>query len=104
MEDRQDWGRALQGELLERWPKDENGAPEEPAWLCNCKNLDFDDELKVNMLEAYGIPCLRLYPGDGSFGKLVLGVSGQGADIYVPASVLDDARQLCESQPEEPEE
>ena len=104
MDDNSNWSRSLPGELLERWPRDEGGAPEQPAWLCNCKNLDFSDELTMSMLEAYGIPCLRLYPGDGGFGRLILGMSGQGSDIYVPASLLEDARQLCESRPEEPEE
>ena len=54
-----------------------------------------NDELKINMLEAYGIPCLRLYPGDGSFGRVVLGMSGLGTDIYVPESMLEDAQALC---------
>ena len=62
------------------------------------------DELIINMLEAYGIPCLRDYPGDGSFGKVVLGMSGQGTDIYVPESRLEEARALCAARPEEPEE
>ena len=35
-----------------------------------------DDVLLVNMLEAYGIPCLKNYPGDGQFGKIMLGMSG----------------------------
>ena len=52
------------------------------------------------MLEAYGIPCLKIYPGDGSFGKLILGMSVQGVDIYVPQSLLEDARALCEARPE----
>ncbi len=101
MDDNNNWSRSLPGELLERWPKDGDGQPEQPAWLCNCKNLDFGDELRVSMLEAYGIPCLKLYPGDGVFGKLILGMSGQGSDIYVPQSLLEDAIQLCQAQPEE---
>ena len=43
------------------------------------------------MLEAYGIPCLCVAPGDGSFGRVVLGMSGCGMDIYVPESLYDDA-------------
>ena len=46
------------------------------------------------MLEAYGIPCLRQYPGDGDFGKVVLGMSGFGTDIYVPESMFEDALNL----------
>lgn len=87
--------RYICGELYERWPKKEDGSPEEPVFLCNCIGLDMKDVILVNMLEAYSIPCLRLYPGDGGFGKVVLGMSGQGTDIYVPESLYEDAVTLC---------
>ena len=93
-----EWGRALCGELLDRWPKTPAGEPEKPAFLCNCKNLDMGDVMRVNMLEAYNIPCLRVYPGDGGFGRVVLGMSGQGTDIYVPESLLEDAIELCKEE------
>lgn len=92
------WGLTLNAQLIERWPKDERGEPVVPAFLCNCKNLDLGDELIINMLEAYGIPCLRRYPGDGGFGKLIIGKSGQGTDIYVPESLLEDALELCKEE------
>lgn len=95
MEAELSWGSRMPDDLLERWPKDENGEVEKPAFLCNCGSADMNDELKINMLEAYGIPCLRLYPGDGSFGRVVLGMSGLGTDIYVPESMLEDAQALC---------
>ena len=75
--------------------------PEKAVFLCNCKAPDLFDELRINMLEAYGIPCLRDYPGNGSFGKVILGMSGQGTDIYVPESKLEEARNLCAADPEE---
>ena len=90
-----DWGKVLRGELYERWPKDENGDPEEPVFLGTAVNVNLFDELTVNMLEAYGIPCLRIYPGDGTFGKIILGMSGQGTEIYVPRSMIEDAANLC---------
>lgn len=93
-----DWSRMIRGELYERWPKDENGLPEEPVRLGTAENINLYDELTVNMLEACGIPCLTLYPGDGSFGKLILGISGQGTDIYVPKSMAEDAAALCAYQ------
>ena len=93
-----DWSRMIRGELYERWPKDENGLPEEPVRLGTAENINLYDELTVNMLEACGIPCLTLYPGDGSFGKLILGMSGQGTDIYVPKSMAEDAAALCAYQ------
>ena len=98
------WGRSLPAELLERWPKTLSGDPEKAVFLCNCRGLDFSDELIINMLEAYGIPCLRDYPGNGSFGKVVFGMSGQGTDIYVPESKLEEARALCTAEPDEQEQ
>ena len=93
-----EWGRGSLGDLSQRWPRDPSDQPEEPVFLCTCKNIDLSDELLVNMLEAYGIPCLRRYPGDGSFGKLILGISGQGVDIFVPKSLYNDAKELCEGE------
>ena len=95
MKNKEGWGRLIRGDLYERWPKDENGEPEEPVFLGTAVNLNYFDELTINMLEAYGIPCLRQYPGDGSFGKLILGMSGQGTEIYVPRSMVEDAANLC---------
>lgn len=91
----------FEGELYDRWPKDESGEPEEPALLGTCINLNMADELVINMLEAYGIPCLRVYPGDGSFGKVILGMSGEGTEIYVPKSLFEDAVNLCSGTGEE---
>ena len=99
--DKAQWGRAIVGELLKRWPKDEKGQPIEPVFLCRKKCVDLEDELTVNMLEAYGIPCLRTYPGDGGFGRVVLGMSGNGADIYVPSTMYEDSKKLCEEESEE---
>ncbi len=92
--DDKNWSRSLPGGLLERWPKDERGEPEEPVLLTTAINLNLFDEMTINMLEAYGIPCLKRYPGDGSFGKVVLGMSGQGTEIFVPKSMLEDAAAL----------
>ena len=89
------WGSRMPDDLLERWPKNADGETEKPVFLCNCRSQDMGDELKINMLEAYGIPCLRIYPHDGSFGRVVLGMSGFGTDIYVPESMLEDAKALC---------
>ena len=93
---KEDWGRAGAGLVSDRWPKDEEGRAEESAFLCTCKNTDMSDELTVNMLEAYGIPCLRDYPGDGAFGRVIMGASGTGVDIYVPKSMLEVAQKLIE--------
>ena len=58
------------------------------------------DELLVNMLGAYGIPAVKQYPGDGEFGKVILGMSGLGTDLYVPESMHDDAINLINNTEE----
>ncbi len=95
------WGRDLPGSLQDQWPKTENGDFEEPAFLRHCMALDMDDALLANMLGAYGIPCVKQYPNDGQFGKLILGMSGTGVDVYVPKSMLEDALTLCEGVPDD---
>ena len=90
------WGRAEYGALLEAWPRDAAGQPEAPAFLTSCMGLDLADELLAGMLEAFGIPVLRRFPHDGAFGKLMLGQSGMGVDMYVPESMLEQAVGLME--------
>ena len=91
------WGRDIPGDLLRRWPRTPEGEPVTPAFLTKCSQLDMADRLLVNMLEAYGIPCLMRYPHSGEFGKVVLGMSGFGTEIYVPETLLEDAAALLES-------
>lgn len=98
------WGGYVPGELLDRWPRDENGEPEPPVYLCHCRPLDMEEALTVARMESYGIPCLRQYPNNGDFGRLILGVSGTGTDIFVPASLWADACQLLHEPGEEKEE
>lgn len=86
------------GNLPERWPKTEDGELVAPAFLAHCDCNDYGDEIRINMLESYGIPCIKLYPGDGAFGHVVLGMSGNGTDIYVPETMLEDASALCREE------
>ena len=97
---KEEWGKAGPGLVSDRWPKDEEGRTEESAFLCTCSGTDMADTLTVNMLEAYEIPCLRVYPGDGAFGHVIMGASGTGVDIYVPKSMLEVAQKLIEGTEE----
>lgn len=90
--------------LTEIWPKDDNGNNEEAVFLCHLSSSDMQDELLVSMLEAYGIPTVKKYPGDGAFGKVVLGISGLGTDLYVPKSLYNDAVILINQTEEENDE
>jgi hypothetical protein len=96
-----EWGQFQDGELLRSWPRKENGDPEEPAYLClrSCSNME--DQLTVSMLRAYGIPCLCMERAEGSLGRVVLGISGYGVEIYVPENLLEDAKTLIEDSSSE---
>ena len=95
-----EWGRRMTGDLLERWPRAEDGELIEPCFLTHTKGTDLDAEMTVNMLEAYGIPCVIQYPNDGDFGRVVIGISGTGVDIYVPITMYEDAISLTEGSAE----
>lgn len=99
-----EWGRSTGLNLPERWPRSADGEPERPALLCKCFSTDMEAELRINMLEAYSIPCLCNYPGDGGFGKLIMGMSGNGVEIYVPESMYNDAVTLCKEETVDNEE
>jgi len=94
------WHQTLPGETYKKWPK-KDGEPEEPVFLKHCTSLDMEDEMLINMLAAYDIPAVKIFPSNGSFGKVVLGMSGEGADIFVPISKLAEATALLEESPNE---
>lgn len=92
------WGKTELGALSKDWPLDESGNPVAPAFLVHRSTVGMEDEMTVNFLNAYGIPAIRLYPNDGDFAKIIIGVSGVGADIYVPMTLKDDAISLLEGE------
>ena len=92
------WGEYLDSALLEQWPRTDDGEAEKAVYLCSRTSSDLSDRILVNMLSAYGIPCLVMERGNGNLGRLYLGISGFGTDIYVPESLLHHAKQLCEEE------
>ena len=83
------WGRADR-DLLDRWPKDEAGAPEPAAKLDIQWELDSQADITVSFLESCGIPAFKA----GTQGKVLMGFAGLGVDIYVPQSRLEEAQAL----------
>ncbi|MCL2152937.1 MAG: hypothetical protein FWH57_08275 [Oscillospiraceae bacterium] len=76
------------------WPVDENGEPVSPTRLIHVIGGPLDMELTLNLLKAYGIPHICEYPNNGLFGKLIMGHPPGGMEIYVPETMLEDARNL----------
>ena len=92
--DQQDFTQALS--------QDEDGQPEPPVILVNLReDGGLWSEMTVSRLEACGIPVLRQYPWSGSAVRLYLGTACSGVDLYVPASRLEEARQLLDTGPED---
>jgi len=87
------WGKS-ERDLPERWPKQPDGKPEQSAFLTHCMEWNYEAELLARMLGDYGIPVLAERGHYGSLGKVVMGFSGEGVDLFVPASMLEDAQNL----------
>ncbi len=95
------WGRREYGKAFDAWPRTETGDTVDPAFLTLCGPLDLEAEMVQSMLEAYGIPSIRRLPGDGAFGELILGMSGNGIEIYVPCTMLNEAQELLKGEPDD---
>ena len=51
--------------------------------------------MTVEMLRAYGIPVMKKYDEkDGTLGKVLFGTPSGGVGLYVPESMLEDAKNL----------
>ena len=87
------WGREKH-DLAERWPKLPDGTPEKPAFLTASTEEDNAAGMTVEMLRAYGIPVMKKYDDDGTLGKVLFGTPNGGVGLYVPESMLEDARNL----------
>ena len=88
-----------------QWPVDGSGQKEKDVRLMNSFDSAADSDMTISLLAAYGIPCFKYYDLDGGAGKVINGFSGYGASLYVPASLLEDAKEILEAEPvEEPEQ
>ncbi len=92
------WGFRHPFGLMEKWPRTPEGDPEPPVFLTHCTSLNLEPEMLTGMLSAYGIPCAEIYPENGEFGKVILGMSGTGVDISVPASMFEEAQSLMSQE------
>lgn len=78
------------------WPEDENGETEEPVLLAELPDVGGACQLLESRLRAYRIPDFTRYPGTGTLGKVVLGFSGFGVQVFVPRSRLEEATKLLD--------
>ena len=82
-----------------QWPMDESGEKIKAVRLMNTFDSADDSDMKLSLLAAYGIPGFKYYDLDGGAGKVINGFSGYGAGIYVPATMLEEAKAILEATP-----
>jgi len=99
-----DWGKREPEVDFENWPKTEDGELVAPAFLLHTDSFDYDDVMTMNMLKAFGIPVVKRYPHNGEFGKIIIGMSGEGVDLFVPETMLADAHNILSAEIEEDEQ
>lgn len=92
MKDEGSWG-FRQGDLPEHWPSGPDGQPEQAALLIAAQSeLGGGADVLLSMLNSYEIPAFK----SGSLGKVIFGFAGRGVDIYVPQSMLEDAKEILD--------
>lgn len=80
------------------WPTDEKGKPLAAHFVGHMREVDMEGQIVINLLTSAGIPVKLKYPNDGSFGRVILGFSGTGVEIYVPEIMLEEAKGLLEGE------
>ena len=88
-------------DLAQNWPKDAAGTPEKAVFLTGTVEADSQSDILISLLRSYDIPVMKQYDKDGTLGKVVLGFSGYGVSLYVPESMLEDAKNLMKPVDEE---
>ena len=89
------WGMTGSGVPAD-WPQSPSGEPVAPVLLQHMSGKVNEADILVEMLRSYGIPVLRAYGNFGTLGKIIMGYSGEGLDLYVPESMLEDAKNLLQ--------
>ncbi|BAK99042.1 hypothetical protein OBV_18440 [Oscillibacter valericigenes Sjm18-20] len=92
MKDETSWG-FRRGDLPEHWPTGPDGQPEQAALLIAAQSeLGGGADVLLSMLGGCGIPAFK----SGTLGKVIFGFAGRGVDIYVPQSMLEDAKLILD--------
>lgn len=76
------------------WPLDSDGRRMRPAFLANIAGGQLDYDMALSVLRAFNIPYVCDLPGAGPFVKILIGFSGAGMNIYVPETMLEDAKNV----------
>ena len=91
----------MNSSLLYQWPKGPDGTPDEAVFLLREGDFASCAGVTLSLLESCGIPYLTRRSGAGQIGFIYGGFSQEGVDIYIPASRLEEARQLLTTAAED---
>jgi hypothetical protein len=61
---------------------------------------DMQADILESKLKFYGIPVMRKYRENGGYLKIYMGATPFGIDLYVPSTLLEDARELIANKAE----
>ncbi len=89
-----DWHIEREPGVIGDWPQNEEGESVAPAFLTHISGNQLDIGLTKSLLTSFGIPMLFRYPNNGELGTVILGFAGGGADVYVPETMLEDAKNI----------
>lgn len=56
----------------------------------------YEANILISLLKSYDIPALYKSKGSGEYLQVATGINYQGVDIYVPAELMEKAKQIVE--------
>ena len=80
------------------WPNDASGKQIPAHFVGHMREVDMEGQIVINLLTSSGIPVKLKYPNDGAFGRVILGFSGTGVEIYVPETMAEEAEGLLHGE------
>ena len=86
------------------WPIDAQGEKEKAVLLTSRFDSTADADMLISLLAAYRIPCFKYFDYEGGAGKVINGFSGYGASLYVPQTMLEEAKNILNAQAVEEDE
>lgn len=86
------------------WPIDAQGEKEKAVLLTSTFDSTADADMLISLLAAYRIPCFKYFDYEGGAGKVINGFSGYGASLYVPQTMLEEAKNILNAQAVEEDE
>ncbi len=98
------WKFGKTHEMEPEWPLEESGEKVKAVLLKETFDSPAESDMVISMLAAYGIPCFKYYDKDGGAGKVINGFSGYGASLYVPQTMLEEAKDILNAQAVEEDE